>query len=201
MILYALSDSTLTPANELYSIIWRLISSGVGYIQYRNKSAQHDEILLKKIAKLCAQNSVKFIINDDPLLAKRVGADGVHVGKDDESVLKARQILGKDAIVGASCYNSLQKALLAQAQGANYAAFGSVFASPTKPNATPCPLEIIDEAKKALAIPVCAIGGINAKNVKMVANADYIAVISALYKNNEIEKNVKEILENSKKVG
>lgn len=196
MEIYALTDSVLTPTNDLYSVILRLCNAGVKLIQYRNKNAVHDEILLAKISQLCKEKGVKFIVNDDAMLAKKVGADGVHVGKDDFSVLKARKILGNDAIVGASCYDSIQKAIKAQNDGASYAAFGAVFPSITKPAATPCKLEILTLAKKELKIPVCAIGGINAANIAAVAKTgcDYAAIISAIYKNAQIEQNINELL-------
>ena len=201
MQIYALTDSVLTPTKDLYNVVLELCEAKVGLIQYRNKNAIHDEILLAKIALLCKQNGVKFIINDDARLAKKVGADGVHVGKDDFSVLKAREILGNDAIIGASCYDSIQKAIKAQDDGASYAAFGAVFPSPTKPAATPCKLEILSLAKKELKIPVCAIGGINATNIASVAKtgADYAAVISALYKNAQIKQNIKELFDSIKR--
>ena len=164
-------------------------------IQYRNKSGSHNEKELSKISEFCASVGVSFIINDDALLAKRVGAAGVHVGKDDGGVGRARDILGGDAIIGASCYDSCELALKAQNDGASYAAFGAVFRSPTKPNAVCCPLEVISKAKELLKVPVCAIGGINASNIASVAKAgaDYAAVVSALYTKDQIEQNLLEL--------
>lgn len=195
MKIYALSDEKFTPNEILFASIKRLCEGGASIIQYRNKSSKHDEKELSKIAQLCASYAVKFIINDDALLARRVGADGVHVGRDDGGIKRARDILGSEAIIGASCYDSCELAIKAQNEGASYVAFGAVFLSPTKPNATHCPLETITLAKKILNIPVCAIGGINASNIASVAKAgaDYAAVVSALYTNAQIEQNLLEL--------
>ena len=140
MKIYALSDEKFTPNELLFASIKRLCNGGASMIQYRNKSGPHNEKELSKISEFCASVGVSFIINDDALLAKRVGAAGVHVGKDDGGVGRARDILGGDAIIGASCYDSCELALKAQNDGASYAAFGAVFRSPTKPNAVCCPL-------------------------------------------------------------
>ena len=195
MKIYALSDEKFTPNELLFASIKRLCNGGVSMIQYRNKSGPHNEKELSKISEFCASVGVSFIINDDALLAKRVGAAGVHVGKDDGEVGRARDILGSNAIIGASCYDSCELAIQAQNDGASYAAFGAVFRSPTKPNATCCPLEVISKAKELLKVPVCAIGGINASNIASVAKAgaDYAAVVSALYTKGQIEQNLLEL--------
>ena len=195
MKIYALSDEKFTPNELLFASIKRLCNGGVSMIQYRNKSGPHNEKELSKISEFCASVGVSFIINDDALLAKRVGAAGVHVGKDDGEVGRARDILGSNAIIGASCYDSCELAIQAQNEGASYAAFGAVFRSPTKPNATCCPLEVISKAKELLKLPVCAIGGINASNIASVAKAgaDYAAVVSALYTKDQIEQNLLEL--------
>ena len=192
MKIYALSDEKFTPNELLFASIKRLCNGGASMIQYRNKSGSHNE---KEISEFCASVGVSFIINDDALLAKRVGAAGVHVGKDDGGVGRARDILGGDAIIGASCYDSCGLAIKAQNEGASYAAFGAVFRSPTKPNAVCCPLEVISKAKELLKVPVCAIGGINASNIASVAKAgaDYAAVVSALYTKDQIEQNLLEL--------
>ena len=194
MKIYALSDEKFTPNELLFASIKRLCNGGASMIQYRNKSGSHNEKELSKISEFCASVGVSFIINDDALLAKRVGAAGVHVGKDDGGVGRARDILGDNAIIGASCYDSCELAIKAQNE-ASYAAFGAVFRSPTKPNAVCCPLEVISKAKELLKVPVCAIGGINASNIASVAKAgaDYAAVVSALYTKDQIEQNLLEL--------
>ena len=195
MKIYALSDEKFTPNELLFASIKRLCNGGVSMIQYRNKSGPHNEKELSKISEFCASMGVSFIINDDALLAKRVGAAGVHVGKDDGGVGRARDILGSNAIIGASCYDSCHLAIQTQNDGASYVAFGAVFRSPTKPNAVCCSLEVISRAKELLKVPVCAIGGINASNIASVAKAgaDYAAVVSALYTKDQIEQNLLEL--------
>ena len=137
----------------------------------------------------------RFIVNDDVKFAAKIGANAVHIGKDDGGVKAARKILGGDAFIGVSCYDDLNLALKAQDDGASYAAFGALFASPTKPHAPLCKFETIMRAKEILRIPVCAIGGINAANIAQIAalNPDYIAVISALYRPASIKENLRNL--------
>ena len=104
-------------------------------------------------------------------LAHKVNADGVHIGKHDQSLRDARNYLGNKYLIGTSCYKHLYSAVRAQSLGADYVAFGSVFSSTTKIKASRCPLSIITQAKRCLSIPICAIGGINHNNVKHVLNA------------------------------
>lgn len=167
---------------------------GAFMVQYRNKLAHinlrtHLETA-SALAKLCRQHGATFIINDDADLALDVGADGVHLGKDDGDIASARKLLGKDAIIGISCYNSLERALAAEQQGANYVAFGAMFASSTKPNATRASLELLREAKTQLNIPIVAIGGISLHNAADVvdAGANALAVINALFDEPDIQK-------------
>jgi thiamine-phosphate pyrophosphorylase len=112
----------------------------------------------------------------------------VHLGEEDVSIEQARLMLGKDAIIGVSCYNQLQRAVEAQAAGADYVAFGAVFTSSTKPGACAANCELIHEAKSQLEIPVCAIGGIDKSNAAQVidAGADMTALISGLFSEAEI---------------
>ncbi len=193
MKIYALSDDVFTPRNKLFDSISQLINAGVDLIQYRSKIIPHDTELLKNICKYARSRGAKIIINDNAILAKQVGANGVHIGKNDGSLTQARQILGKNAIVGVSCYDSLDLAIEAENYGASYAAFGALFTSSTKPNATKCDLSIIKAAKQRLSIPVCAIGGINASNIAMLQNTgvDLIAVVRACYEPFSIKENIK----------
>lgn len=114
MKIYALSDDIFTPRNKLFDSISQLINAGVDLIQYRSKTQPHDTELLMKICKYANAKGAKIIINDNAILAKQVGANGVHIGKNDGSLTQARQILGKNAIVGVSCYDSLDLAIEAQ---------------------------------------------------------------------------------------
>lgn len=193
MKIYALSDDIFTPKSMLFDSIVELINAGVDLIQYRSKTQPHDTELLMKICKYANTKGAKIIINDDALLAKQVGANGVHIGKNDGSLKQAREILGKNAIIGASCYDSLDLAISAENFGASYVAFGAIFTSKTKPTATHCDLNVLKKAKRHLKIPVCAIGGINASNIALLKNTDIdlIAVVRACYEPFSIKENIK----------
>jgi thiamine-phosphate pyrophosphorylase len=166
------------------------LKGGAAAVQYREKTGdvalRHEQA--SELLPLCHAYHAPLIINDDLRLADLVGADGVHLGRDDGSVREARIILGTDKIIGASCYQSLELALAAQAQGADYVAFGSFFPSPIKPNAQPAPLHLLEQAG-VLHVPVVAIGGITVGNAMVLVEtgADSIAVISALFDAPDIE--------------
>jgi thiamine-phosphate pyrophosphorylase len=131
--------------------------------------------------RLCREFSVPVIVNDDVELALEVEADGVHLGRDDGDLAAARRRLGK-RLLGASCYNDLSLARAAVAAGADYVAFGSVFASTTKPAAVRAPLTLFKEAS-GLGVPLAAIGGITLENAAalVAAGASLLAVISDLF--------------------
>ncbi len=183
--LYAITAPELMPADQLIVSIEHAIQGGARIIQYRNKSAssaqQHQEA--KQLSLLCKQHNVCFIINDDPELAKAVNADGVHVGRDDGKIADARKQLGQQAIIGVSCYNRLENAQNAIAQGADYVAFGRFFPSKTKPDAIQADLQLLEVANQSLNVPIVAIGGIKQDNAQELIKrgADAIAVINDLF--------------------
>ena len=157
------------------------LRAGVAMLQYRSKVLSKDKRLLqaKELAPLARGYGVPLIVNDDVEIALAVGANGVHLGKEDGDLTLARaQLAGK--ILGASCYDDLEKARAAVRAGADYVAFGSVFASPTKPAAVRAPLALF---AIGLEVPLCAIGGITVDNAPQVlaAGADLIAVVSDLF--------------------
>ena len=156
---------------------------GWAALQYRNKhaGAAQREAEARELAALCREHGVPLIVNDDVDLALAVGADGVHLGRGDGDLAAARARMG-NRLLGASCYDSLVSARRAIAAGADYVAFGSVFPSPTKPDAVRAPLSLFGQAR-ALGVPLVAIGGITLENATEVirAGADCIAVISALF--------------------
>ncbi|MDH3326271.1 MAG: thiamine phosphate synthase [Gammaproteobacteria bacterium] len=166
------------------------LAGGVSVIQYRDKSSSAEKKydLAVRLKKLCAGKAL-FIINDDVSLAKSVDADGVHLGKDDADIHKARQLLG-DKIIGVSCYNELSLAEKAQSEGADYVAFGRFYSSTTKPAAIQASPDLITAAKKSLSVPVIAIGGITVNNAGLLieAGADAIAVVNGLFKQPDIKK-------------
>ncbi|WP_462191648.1 thiamine phosphate synthase [Campylobacter concisus] len=193
--IYAISDDILMPENLALEYTREILECGVKFFQFRSKKAAKNEKLASEILNLCEKFGAKFIVNDDVKFAKKIGAKAVHLGKDDENIKEAFEILGKDAYVGVSCYNDISLAINAAKNGASYVAFGSVFTSPTKPNAPKCGLEIVKEAKQILNLPVCVIGGINETNIGSLsfAKPDLIAVISAIYKDGNIKENIKNL--------
>ena len=193
--IYAISDDILMPENLALEYAREILECGVKFFQFRSKKAVKNEKLASEILNLCEKFGTKFIVNDDVKFAKKIGANAVHLGKEDEGIKEAFEILGKDAYVGVSCYNDINLAINAAKNGASYIAFGSVFTSPTKPNAPKCGLEIVKEAKQILNLPVCVIGGINETNIGSLSHTkpDLIAVISAIYKDGNIKENIKNL--------
>ncbi|HET7365465.1 MAG TPA: thiamine phosphate synthase [Burkholderiales bacterium] len=155
------------------------LEGGIALLQYRSKAC--DRVQAAAIVRMARDYGVPVIINDDVALALELGAAGAHLGRDDGDLRAARKRLG-GRILGASCYNDLQRARDAVHTGADYIAFGSVFASPTKPAAARAPLGLFGEAK-ALGVPLAAIGGITLENAPRViaAGADLLAVITDLF--------------------
>jgi thiamine-phosphate pyrophosphorylase len=188
--LYAITpDSENT--GDLLDKTQQALAGGAQCIQYRNKSA--DNVLRKKQAglllQLCKKHAIPLIVNDDIDLAIEIDADGVHVGRDDSSVSAARKFLQQDKIVGASCYNNLDRAIEAEKQGADYVAFGAFFPSVTKPEATPVSISLINQARQILTMPVVGIGGIQLTNAAMLIHngCDAIAVCSDLFQAGNIK--------------
>ena len=193
--IYAISDDILMPENLALEYVREILECGVKFFQFRSKKAVKNEKLASEILNLCEKFGAKFIVNDDVKFAKKIGAKAVHLGKDDENIKEAFEILGKDAYVGVSCYNDINLAINAAKNGASYVAFGSVFTSLTKPNAPKCGLEVVKEAKQILNLPICVIGGINETNIGSLSHAkpDLIAIISAIYKDGNIKENIKNL--------
>ena len=161
-----------------------VLNNQIAVLQYRNKLANSEQLLEQANALLerCRRLGIIFIINDDIALAHRLSADGVHLGEHDDELESARSLLGSNAIIGVSCYNSLALAEKAASDGADYLAFGAVYPSATKPNARNAGLELFSEAKW-LNLPMVAIGGITPDNAAqtLAAGADFLAVIGAVF--------------------
>lgn len=177
--LYALTPD-LANTRALVDRARAAIAGGATAVQYRNKAADPALRLAqaRALAAACRDRAL-FIVNDDAALAAAVEADGVHLGEHDVAIAEARKVLGEDALIGVSCYDDLARARAAVAEGADCIAFGSVFASPTKPDARRAPLSLFGAAR-ALGVPLVAIGGIHAANAGEVieAGADAVAVIA-----------------------
>lgn len=189
--LYVITDATLQPPERLADAVAAALRGGARVVQYRDKSADHarrrDEA--GALAVLCRAAGACFIVNDDVGLAAAVGADGVHVGRDDAELAAARARLGPEALIGVSCYDDLERARRLAAAGADYLAFGSVFPSATKPEAVRAPLTLFRQARAFSDRPLVAIGGIDAGNIAEVgrAGADAAAVIRAVFGANDVE--------------
>lgn len=187
--LYAITRETDNTA-ELLTDVAAALCGGASVVQYRDKSGdiarQHEQA--SELLDLCHQFNVPLIINDSLRLADLVGADGVHIGRDDGVIREARLILGPDKIIGVSCYQSIELALKAQAAGADYVAFGSFFPSATKPDAPLAEMALLQQATQQIHIPIVAIGGIALDNASSLidAGADAIAVISALFESEDV---------------
>jgi len=178
--LYAITPD-FAELEPLLRKVEQALKAGVALLQYRNKIISKDKRLLqaKELAPLARGYGVPLIINDDVEIAAAVGANGVHLGREDGDLAAARAKL-PGRILGASCYDDLDKARAAVRAGANYVAFGSVFPSPTKPAAVRAPLSLFEHD---LGVPLCAIGGITLRNAPplIAAGADLLAVISDLF--------------------
>ncbi|MHB1214407.1 MAG: thiamine phosphate synthase [Thiobacillus sp.] len=182
--IYALTPET-ADTGRLLMQVEAALTGGVAAVQYRDKSGdvarRHEQA--SELVALCHQFDVPLIINDDLRLADLCDADGVHLGRDDGGLREARIILGKHKFIGASCYQSLELALAAQAAGADYVAFGSFFSSPTKPAAGRAGVDVLRDAAPLIHVPLVAIGGITPANAPQLldAGADSLAMLSALF--------------------
>ena len=183
--LYAITDSHLIPPGALTDRVAAAIRGGAAVIQYRNKSANHEERRQQAaaLALLCHEHNIPLIINDDVRLAAIVGANGVHLGKSDSRVQVAREALGDNAIIGVSCYNAFERAVEAVSEGADYIAFGRFFPSQSKPDAIAAAPELLERARQCLRVPVVAIGGITPDNGQplVTAGAHLLAAIHGVF--------------------
>ena len=194
--IYAITDNRLTPETTLLEQVEQALAGGVRILQYRDKQS-HAELRQQQasaLASLCHDYGALLIINDDVELARNSEADGVHLGQDDQGIAHARDALGKQAVIGASCYNRIELAEYARKAGASYVAFGRFFPSQTKPNAIQAELHVLEQAQQ-LGLPVCAIGGITRQNADSIisAGADMIAVVDGVFGQPDIRKAASEL--------
>jgi thiamine-phosphate pyrophosphorylase len=179
--LYAITDG---PRADLVDACAAAIEGGAAILQYRDKTSdrarRRDEA--SALAALCARQRVPLIVNDDVELAAGIGAAGVHLGEDDADIAAARYRLGNSAIIGVSCYASLERARKLAAAGADYLAFGAFYPSATKPHNRRAEADLLRDAK-ALGKPLVAIGGITPDNAALLiaAGADFVAAISGVF--------------------
>ena len=181
--LYAITPDEPDTA-RLAHLSRQVLRGGAAWLQYRNKVASPGlrREQAAELRALCREYDCAFIVNDDWALAAELDADGVHLGEDDGSLQAARAALGADRLIGASCYDSRERARDAVAAGADYIAFGAFFASPTKPHARVASTALLRDSA-ALGVPRVAIGGITVDNAAALveAGADLVAVITGVF--------------------
>ena len=167
-------------------------------VQYRNKDTDQKKVvdLGKEINRLCNRFEVPLFVNDNPELAADINAAGVHLGKDDSDINEVHKSF-PGLLVGISCYNNMERAIIAEKQGADYVAFGSFFKSVTKPDAMIAEIEILKQTRRKITIPIVAIGGITPENGQYLfaAGADFLAIISGIYAHPEPHEQIKKYLE------
>ena len=189
--LYVITDTTLIPRDRFVETVEAAVRGGATMVQLREKETPQDEVIRlgRELLAVTRRYGALLIINDHPAVAKAVGADGAHVGREDPPVSEARALLGPEAVIGASCYGDVTRAAAAEQEGADYVAFGTPFPSPTKAKRTDISLEIFQQAKQRVHVPVFAIGGITIDNVRQViaAGADGIAVVSGVFAAADVE--------------
>ena len=172
---------------QFYKDLKKVLNTGkVGFFQMRLKKYSYKEkiIIGKKIKKICKKNDVKFLVNDDPELSKKINADGCHLGQKDTKLIDARKIIG-NKIVGITCHNSIKLAKDAIKSKASYIAFGAFFSTKTKKVKFRATTKILNKAKKLTRTPIVAIGGINNDNYKklLLNNANFLAISSYVWNN------------------
>ncbi|MFZ5604426.1 MAG: thiamine phosphate synthase, partial [Pseudomonadota bacterium] len=173
--LYAITDPKLTPPQTMVQQVQAALSGGARIIQLRDKSPDRPLRLrlAQQLREVTAQHHALLIINDDADLCRMVQADGVHLGQEDMTLVQARDLLGPDFIIGATCHGSVELAEQARKNGADYLAFGRFFASSTKPDAPPADLTLIGELVRRCPLPTVAIGGITLNNAAPLLEAGF----------------------------
>jgi thiamine-phosphate pyrophosphorylase len=196
--LYVITDKKLIPRDRFADTVEEAIRGGASVVQLREKDTPEDEVIGigKTLLGLTRKYGVPLIINDSAELARVIGADGVHLGEDDPMVAHAREVLGRDKIIGVSCYGKIERGINAERDGADYVAFGTPFFTPTKPERTPTSFDVLKEAVSRIkSIPIFAIGGITPENAESVleTGVDGIAVITAVFGSGDPGKAAREI--------
>ena len=187
--LYGIIDLGYVEEPDLARVAEQMIEGGVDLIQLRGKGKSLDELVghAAKLHELTARSSTPLIVNDHAEIASRIPVEGVHVGQDDDSIEVARRKAGRSVLIGKSTH-SLEQALAAQREGADYIGFGPIFATPTKPDYAPIGLADIRRVHAEVSLPIFCIGGINIDNLQSVigAGAKRVVMVSALLKPHSI---------------
>ena len=196
--LYAVTDRTWLGNETLYEQVEKALKGGVTLVQLREKELDEEtfEKEGRELLELCHRYHVPLIINDNVALAKKINADGVHIGQSDMAMQHARELLGADKIIGVTA-KTVEQAKAAQAAGADYLGSGAVFGTSTKADAKPMELALFQKICESVEIPVVAIGGISGDNVLQLKGKKMagIAVVSGIFACEDIEKGTAELLE------
>lgn len=203
LLLYAVTDRAWLHERRLADDVEKALLGGATFVQLREKDASFEEFLeqAREVKEVCKKYNVPFVINDNIEVALAVDADGVHVGQSDMETGSVRQKLGKDKIIGVST-RTVEEALLAQDRGADYLGVGAMFQTSTKLDAADVTFEELKVICEAVEIPVVAIGGISNHNVMELEGTgiDGVAVVSAIFAAEDIQKATKEMKQNLKNV-
>ena len=183
--IYLISPNNIS--TNFYKNLKLVLKTGkIGFFQLRLKKYSFKQKMLigEKIRQICVKNNVKFLVNDDPILAKKLGADGCHLGQKDTKINEARKIMG-NKIIGVTCHNSIKLAKYAIKEKASYIAFGAFFSTKTKKVKYKATTKILNKVKKLTKTPIVAIGGINNKNYKklLLNKANLLAISSYVWNN------------------
>ena len=182
--LYAIADTATIDDSVLYEKVRLVLAGGCRVLQYRDKRSDKEKRLIqaRELRILCSNAGAVFIVNDDAELAMQVNAEGVHCGRDDAAVSEIRNLY-PSLMIGATCYNSLQRAEKAVNDGADYLAFGRFYPSTTKPLATPANIETLQQARQRFDLPIVVIGGIMVDNAAILisSGASAIAAINSVF--------------------
>ncbi len=196
LLLYAVTDRHWTGEKSLYQQTEEAILGGTTFVQIREKELNEADFEKEalELQALCKKYKVPFIVNDNVELAKKIDADGVHVGQEDMNACKVRELLGPDKILGVSA-QTVEEAILAEKQGADYLGVGAVFPTGTKSDAIDVPHETLKAICKAVKIPVVAIGGITKDNLCQLKGSGIagISVISAIFAQKDIKTAAEEL--------
>lgn len=198
MRLYGVSDSMWLNGRTLPEVIREALEGGATFMQIREKELPYEEFLAlaKEVKQVTDEFHVPYVVNDEVEIAKAIDADGVHIGQSDKALVEAREILGPDKIIGVSA-QTVEQAVLAEQNGADYLGVGSIFSTSTKLDADDVSLETLRAICDAVQIPVVAIGGIKADNILQLkgTNVDGVAVVSGIFAAKDIKKATSELLE------
>ncbi len=203
MCLYAVSDSMWLNGRTLPEVIRESLEGGATFMQIREKNLPYDEFLAlaKEVKKVTDEFRVPYVVNDEVEIAKAIDADGVHIGQSDKALVDARKILGPDKIIGVSA-QTVEQAVEAQKNGADYLGVGSIFTTSTKLDADDVSLETLRAICDAVSIPVVAIGGIKEDNILDLkgTNVDGVAIVSGIFGAENIKEATSKLLAISKEL-